>query len=581
MRRVNRFLAALSPFLAARPWLQAVLLTAITIALLSPSLGAGFVWDDLQQIVSSPTITDPTAPARYFSLNVVESYGSLGRGADGVDTYRPLFFIALWLVHKINGADPFWFHLAVLVAHLGVCVLLWTATRRWVSSGFVAAAVFISFAIHPVTAEAYLWASAISEPMAAAGLLGSALILDRWCRGDRSGIVAATAAGLVMLLGLLAKEAVLTALPVVSLYLWRVRGVHIRALLGPWVAVVVFLSLRVHALSGLQATGSGLGQRIEAIRNLPVLIIDGLRAMFTLWPVGIRHLYWDYRDLTWAASLTAAAAVLVLASLAWRFRRRLPLTPTAFGVTICMMVPVALITTVPGWGGFGRYLYLPWAFTALAAAEIGRRLFSWLNERAPHLRWAVGAVVIVFLSIELLGLRHALAVYPSQESLARASIELAPHAPDGWEWLGNHYIEVGDVANAARCYAEAVAIEPSIYRPRHNLATALLYLGRPADALEHEIAIELDHGVTTDGTYVAVSALIELGRWEKAGAWLLAGLDNDPTSEKLLELQVRMLDEHPDPDAYRGWLAARLTETPDRPAATVFRLLLDGRPANP
>jgi len=454
MRRVNRLLATLRGFLGARPWLQAVLLTAITFAVLSPSLGAGFVWDDLQQIVSSPTISDPAAPARYFSLNVVESYGSQGRGANGVDTYRPLFFIALWLVHKVNGADPFWFHLAVLAAHLGVCLLLWTATRRWVNSGLAAAAVFIAFAIHPVTAEAYLWASAISEPMAAAGLLGSVLILDRWRRHNRSDIVAAIAAGMVMLLGLLAKEAVLTALPVVSLYLWRVRGVRVRALLGPWIAVVVFLALRVHALSGLQATGSGLGQRIEAIRNLPVLLIDGLRAMFTLWPVGIRHLYWDYRDLSWVASLAAAAAVLVLTVLAWRFRRRLPLTPTALGVTICMMVPVALITTVPGWGGFGRYLYLPWGFTMLAVAEASHRLNSTLEKRAPRLRWAVGAVVIVFLSIELLGLRHALAVYHSQESLARASIELAPHAPDGWEWLGNHYIEVGDLANAARCYAE-------------------------------------------------------------------------------------------------------------------------------
>jgi hypothetical protein len=551
-----------------------VLLTAITFAVLSPSLGAGFVWDDLQQIVSSPTITDPTAPARYFFLNVVESYGSEGRGGDGVDTYRPLFFIALWLVHKVNGADPFWFHLAVLAAHLGVCLLLWTATRRWMSSGLAAAAVFIAFAIHPVTAEAYLWASAISEPMAAAGLLGSALILDRWCGQGRSSIVAATAAGLVMLLGLLAKEAVLTALPVVSLYLWRVRGVRVRALLGPWVAVVVFLALRVHALSGLQATGSGLGQRIEAIRNLPVLIIDGLRAMFTLWPVGIRHLYWDYRDLSWAASLAAAAAVLVLAALAWRFRRRLSLTPTALGVTICMMVPVALITTVPGWGGFGRYLYLPWAFTALATAEIGRRLFSWLNELAPHLRWAVGAVVIVFLSIELLGLRHALTVYHSQESLARASIELAPHAPDGWEWLGNHYIEVGDLPNAALCYAEAVAIEPSIYRPRHNLAAALLYLGRPADALEHEIAIERDHGVTTDGAFVAVSALMELGRWQEAGAWLLAGLDQDPTSESLSQLQAGLLNDHPDPETYRTWLETQLAAVPNRPAATVIAPLL-------
>ncbi len=574
MGPVSRQVATLRTALGARPWLQAVLLTAMVLAVLSPSLGAGFVWDDFSQIVDSPTINDPTAPARYFSLNVVESYGSEGRGADGVDTYRPLFFVTMWLVHKINGADPFWFHLAVLTAHLGVCLLLWTATRRWVESNWAAAGVFLAFALHPVTAEAFLWASAVSEPMATAGLLGSVLILDLWCGEDRRNIVAATIAGLVMLLGLLAKEAVLTALPVVSLFLWRARGVRLRALLGPWIAVAVFLALRVHALSGLQATGSGMGQRTDALRNFPVLILDGLRAMLSLWPVGIRHLYWDYRDLSWAASLAAAAVVLGLTLIAWRFRRRLPLQPTALGVAVCMMVPVALISTVPGWGGFGRYLYLPWGFTALATAEIARLLIRRLDEHAPRLRWTVAAVVVVFLGIEVLGLRHALEVYHSQENLARASVELEPHAPDGWEWLGNHYVEVDDPANAARCYSEALAIAPGLYRPRHNLAATLLHLGRPAEALEHERIAEAGHGFTANGNFVTVSALLKLGRWNEAAERLLIGLDEAPDDSQLRGLQRRLLAEHPDAEGYRIWLNAQLAAAPERPAATVIRPLL-------
>jgi len=566
--------ASFRVFLGARPWLQAVFLTAVAFAVLSPSLGAGFVWDDLQQIVGSPTISDPAAPATYFSLNVVESYGSEGRGADGVDTYRPLFFITLWLVHLINGPDPFWFHLAVLVAHLGVCLLLWTAARRWIGSDLAAAAVFVSFAIHPVTAEATLWASAVSEPLAAAGLIGSALILDRWCGRDRNGPVAATVAGLVLLLGLFAKEAVLTALPVVSLFLWRIRGVRLRSLLGPWIAVFVFLALRINALDGLQATGSGAGQRLDAIRNLPVLVLDALRSMFTLWPVGIRHLYWDYRNLSWTASVAAVVVVLILTVLAWRFRHRLPLTPTALGVTICMMVPVALVSTVPGWGGFGRYLYLPWGFTALAAAEVGRRLVGWFGHRAPRLGWAVPAVVTVFLSVELLGMHHALEVYHSQESLARASVELAPHAPDGWEWLGNHYIEIGDLENAALCYAEAVAVAPTLFRPRHNLAASLLYLRRPAEALEHERIAEEFHGPTTDGAFVMISALIEVEQWSEAETRLLEGLDRDPESVSLSRLQVRLLTEHPDSEAYRVRLMRQLESDPERPAAAVIRPML-------
>ncbi|HSL17557.1 MAG TPA: tetratricopeptide repeat protein [Methylomirabilota bacterium] len=530
--------------LGPRPWLQAALLTVLAAALLAPGLGAGFIWDDLQQIVASPTIDDPAAPARYFALNVVESYGSEGRGADGVDTYRPLFFVALWAIHAGAGADPFWFHLAVLVAHLGVCLLLWAAARRFIGSDLAAASVFAVVAVHPVTAEAYLWASALSEPLAAAGLLGAALILDRWGRGDRVA-AAAAAAGAVMLLGLLAKEAVLAALPAVSVYLWRVRGVRPRALVGPWLAATAFLVLRVAALGGLQATGSGGGQRLDAVRNLPVLVVDGLRALVTLEPVGIRQLYWAYRDLGWTASLAAAAALLLLAAGAWRLRRTAPLLPTALAVTVCMLAPVALIATVPGWGGFGRYLYLPWGFLALALAELGARARPVLAARRPWLGWVPALLAVVFLGFQVLGLQHALAVYHNQESLARAAIELQPDAPDGWLWLGNHHVEAGDLPAAARCYAEAVALAPGLFDARHNLAAALLALDRPAEALEHARAAAEIHGVTPEGAVVAASACLQLGRWDEAGRWLDQGLAAAPEHPRLLELRARWLEAAP------------------------------------
>ncbi|MEE4272566.1 MAG: hypothetical protein V2I67_12880 [Thermoanaerobaculales bacterium] len=527
------------------PWLQAAVLIAAALALLWPALGAGFIWDDIRQIQDSPSIADPDAPLRYFSLNVVESWGSEGRGGEGVDTYRPLFFVALWAIHRVTGPDPFWFHLAVVAAHLTVCLLLWIAARRWLGSDLAAAGVFAAVAIHPVTAEATLWASALSEPMSVAGLLGGTLILDRWCRAGARNPAAVVAAGATVLLGLLSKEAVLTALPVVSLYLWRARGVRISALAGPWAAAVVFLALRIHALGGLQATGGGTSQRLDAVRNLPVLILDGLRALLTLQPVGVRHLYWDYRSVSWAMSLLAVSLVLALGVLVWLTRRRTPLVPTAFGVLVCMLVPIALITTAPGWSGFGRYLYLPWGFIALAFAAGSLQL----RERYPRVRPATLAVVVVFLALELIGLRHAFAVYHSQESLARASVELQPHAPDGWEWLGNHYVAVDDLPNAARCYSEAVAIAPTVYRPRHNLATALLHLGRPAEALEHETAIERIHGTTADGAAVAAAASLDLGRRDEAGEWLTRGLQLEPDNPRLLALHARWTEESaPDND---------------------------------
>lgn len=561
---------------AAPPaWLQAALLTVLAAAALAPGLDAGFIWDDTQQILDSPLMGDASAPFRFFGLNVVASWGGEGRGGEGIDTYRPFFFLVLWSVYRINGADPVVFHLAVTAAHLAVCLLLWALARRWLGSDRLAAAIFAVFAVHPVTAEAYLWVSAISEPLSVAGVLGACLILDRWCRSGRRSLPAAAAAAVAMLAGLLSKEAVAAALPPLTWYLWAARGVRRRQLAAPWAAVAVYLALRVSALDGLQATGAGGGQRFAALRNLPVLVLDGLRALVTLQPVGVRQLYWDYRDITVTTALIAAVAVTAGCAVAWRLRRRLPLIPTAVAVLICMLAPIALITTAPGWGGFGRYLYLPLGMVALAVAQAVRSGLG--NGLGRPIRLAIAAAVIIFIALELVGLRQALAVFHSQENLARASVELQPHAPDGWEWLGNHFLAVGDVAAAARCWERAVAIEPGIERPRHNLSVALLALGRPSEALAHAEAVASMHGVTPEGAAVAAAASMALERWSSAARWILLGLDRDPRSARLHELAAELLRRHPEPDALRGRLAAELQDKPDRPAAAAIRPLIEVR----
>jgi hypothetical protein len=557
--------------------IQAALLLVLIAVLLSPALKADFLWDDLNQIVESPTIADLSNIPFYFTHNVVQSAGSEGRGAVGVDTYRPLFMVALAAVYAVNGPDSFWFHLAVLAAHLLVCLLLWTLAIRWLESRSAAAVAVLFFAIHPVTSEAYLWASALPEPLAAAGLLAAVLILDRHCNEQRTGArawSAAAAAGLVFFAGLLAKEVVLMALPALSLFLVLVRRVQVRFLAPVWIAGAIFLVLRSLALSGLQAAGADGDQRLEALKVYPVLILDGLRAMLTMTPVGIRHLSWEYASLGWGASFAAAAACVALFAGAVALRRTAPLLLTASLTTGLMLAPIALVATVPGWGGFGRYLYVPLAFTALALAQSGTVLWS----RQPRLRWAITLMVAVVLVIEIIGLRHALRVYSTQENLARAAIEIFPDGPDGWEWLGNVFLERGELEAALECYRDATERGPELYRPRHNYAAALLYTGKPAAALEQLAILETFHPLPADATNVAVTALINLDRWDEATKRLVEGLDRDADDPLLTESAARMLAEHPRPEELRAWLSEELARPEHRPAAAVINPMLPRSP---
>ena len=552
---------------------QIVLLLALIAVLLSPALRAEFLWDDFEQIVNSTTIGDPSRIPFYFTHNVVQSAGGEGRGADGVDTYRPLFMVALAAVYQINGPDPFWFHLAVLAAHLLVCLLLWILGIRWLDSRLAAALAVFFFACHPVSAEAYLWSSALPEPLAAAGLLGAVLILD--CRAaesrDGPGLwVAAIAAGLVFLAGLLAKEVVLVALPALSLFLIVSRRVQLRYLVPVAAAGVVFVLLRMAALSGLQATGADTVQRLQALKIYPVLVVEGFLAMLTMQPIGIRHLSWEYATLGWGASAGAAAFCLALLVTAFAVRRSLPLTLAAALTTGLMLLPIALVATVPGWGGFGRYLYLPLSITALALAELGLKAHRALEVSKPRLWWAVPLIVATALIVEQIGLRHALWVYANQENLANAAIEIFPDGPDGWEWLGNVHIEKGELEEARVCFRRATERGPELFRPRHNLAAALLYSGRPAEALEQLEILDSLHPPTAPGSKVAVTALMNLGRWDEAVSRLVDSLDRDPGYAPLVDTTARLLSEHPRSDELRAWLSLELARPEHRQSASVI-----------
>ncbi len=334
--------------------------------------------------------------------------------------------------------------------------------------------------------------------------------------------------------------------------------------------------MRTAALSGLQATGADTVQRLQALKVYPILVIDGFVAMLTMQPIGIRHLSWEFATLGWGASAGAAALCLALLMAAYAARRILPLALAAVLTTGLMLLPIALVATVPGWGGFGRYLYLPLAITALALAELGLRAHRMLVISRPHLRWAVPLIVVTALIVEQVGLRHALWVYANQENLAHAAIEIFPDGPDGWEWLGNVHIEKGELEEARVCFQKATERGPGLFRPRHNLAAALLYTGRPAEALEQLEILNSLHPPTAPGSKVAVSALMELGRWEEATSRLVESLDRDPGYAPLVDTAARLLSEHPRPDELHSHLSQELARPEHQQSASVILPMLGG-----
>jgi tetratricopeptide (TPR) repeat protein len=212
--------------------------------------------------------------------------------------------------------------------------------------------------------------------------------------------------------------------------------------------------------------------------------------------------------------------------------------------------------------------------TTLALAQLAMVIQRWLVEGQPAFRRALPVVVAIVLIVEQVGLRHALWVYATQENLARAAIEIFPDGPDGWEWLGNVYLDREDLPAALECYREATEKGPNLYRPRHNLAAALLFTGRPEEALAQIEILDALHPPTPDRTVLEVTALINLARWEEATRRLVEGLDLAPDYAPLSTLAARLVMEHPRPDELKKLLSELLARPEHQKAAAVIDPLL-------
>lgn len=525
-------------------WLQGVLLAAVVFAVLSPAVTMGFIWDDFSQIVDSETIRDLGRLPQFFTRNVRQGAGvEGGYGAENLDTYRPLFLTALAVHHALAGGPrPGVFHVFSVAWHVLATVLCWLVARRWLGRDRLALLVAVLFAFNPVTAEAHLFVSAVCDPIAASSLLGAILLLEAaGGRGEARAWLAASAAGLLLLAGLLTKEVIVMALPAVSVWLVVARGVRARLLLPAWGAVGFVIALRTVVLRGLEATGPDAAHRLDAVHHAPLLILDGLRAVLGMTPVGYRDVSYEYELLPWTVSVAATALLALLVWLAWRSRHRAPLLIVALAVHVSMLLPVALLSSVHDWGGFGRYMYLPWAFLSIAIVQA----LPWVSQRIESRRAARAAAIaalVVYLALQQLGLRAARDAYRSDEDLARGAVAAAPYAPTGYLLLGQQAVNRGDLQGSLAQYQEAFSRNPDIEHREacQNYAIAMIHTGRPAEALALLEQMEQRGGRGPKSSYAVALALHALGRDEESLARLDWALERAPDDADLAWLRARV-----------------------------------------
>ena len=152
-----------------------------------PALRYGFVYDDDVQVVDTVSVRSVQTPANYFFTSV----WTLRNSAIPLNFnyYRPLFYSWLRVSAALFGVHPLPWHLAVLLTHLAVTVLVFFLLRRHLRGPWMAVAGSLVFGLHPVHIESVVWISGVTDPLAALGVLGSFLLWLRKMETPRIGLL--------------------------------------------------------------------------------------------------------------------------------------------------------------------------------------------------------------------------------------------------------------------------------------------------------------------------------------------------------------------------------------------------------
>lgn len=499
-----------------RPWLDlddlgvlGALLFGFAMLIWLPSLANGFVWDDVNNLVSSDRLTKLSS---FFEVFLHDAMWSAERDQAAVGTYRPIALASFVLDFQLWGRRAAGFHFTSVLWHALATFAVFRAMLRWASprAAWVIAAIWCA---HPVCAEAVAWVNGRSETFCVLfGCAAMALLTNR-AKGNASLTpLRWLGAILCMALSLFSKETGLIFLPVVTLLAaeasgidgkgwWRGFGIALTAMV---LGVLGYLWLRHQALTGGVVAGVEIGTK--NLDALPSIWMRSMRTAVVPYERSLQHLSLWLQDLDadikWIYRIGSGLLLMIGLALFFTGRR---VASIGLAWWLGALVPICLIA-VRAWPGYYRWLVIGLPGLLLFAYRFGRHL---LPARAG---WGVS---IFALLAAIVGTQFSIPVWRTGGSLFGQMVKENPEISYGYIGLGAYMLEVGDNEKAEMVLRMATDLR----NPRPD---AFMFLARAISALNRcDEAVEMSEGRIAGNIpgHVAYS----LGRcyhmdaqWEKA-----------------------------------------------------------------
>jgi tetratricopeptide (TPR) repeat protein len=552
-----------------------------------------FVFDDWALVVYNEFLREGwsvvTAFARHFWHGTPAEPGY----------YRPVVVASLAINGRALGWGPVGFHLVNVLLHAANAALMLGLLRRLGIGAPAAILAALFFAVHPVAAWPVGSIAARVDLLPVFFLLPAAIALA----GGR-----AIAMGACFLMALLCKESALAFLGVPFLAMrgprrddstaesggTTARETAAACAVAALAALVAYLAMRFAAGVPFRPDPSNINPLVNPLahmaqpgRLLAALALAGRYMLYLLMPIRFSDPAgygeaavppaWD------SPAVLLAGAVLILWALAalvlWLRRDRAGI-PLAFA--LAAFLPASNLV-VPHWSLYAQnFAYLPLAGLTVAAGDLLDRTLR--GASVTGRRVTVGAAALLLVALAAGAAREA-RLWRSEEALFTAWTERFPRYGLGWSWLGIALLAQGNTIGAEDVLRTALEIEERSGDAHDSLGVALLATAAPGDRdrLEESLAHSRRASALLPDrieTHVnAASALMHLGRPAEAEAEARAALAINagaiPARVSLAEALIRQERYRDALDVLRG-LAKELPQDPNVRSPLVVSLINAG-----
>jgi hypothetical protein len=192
-------------------WWMLATVVAAAVAVYANTLGMGFVWDDVNQILK-PSPLRSLENIAYFFGNSVTAGQQFG---NQTPYYRPVFSLSIAVDYSLWGLNPFGYHLTNILLHAGCSALVLAIACELFAVPLAALSAGLLYALHPMHGEAVAYVSARNELLCGFFLTAAFLLYIR--SRPRPTILSMSGVMLFFFAALLSKEMAVT-LPLIIVF---------------------------------------------------------------------------------------------------------------------------------------------------------------------------------------------------------------------------------------------------------------------------------------------------------------------------------------------------------------------------